>query len=131
MDRLLAHGGEMEASAPAQTPAKTSTAEESQQSDNVPAVNASGSVDNAEAKSLKCDEWVFCFSFQSKQHCCQGFIIFKVHTVGFGTVCTWWNLYLEFTCFRGCRLSNLKQNYGVSKNVGLALYISIAALELK
>lgn len=126
---------EGEASAPAQTPAKTSTAEESmeesQQSDNVPAVNASGSVDNVEAKSLKCDEWVFCFSFQSKQHCCQGFIIFKVHTVGFGTVCTWWNLYLEFTCFRGCRLSNLKQNYGVSKNVGLALYISIGALELK
>lgn len=62
LDRLLAHGGEMdgEASAPAQTPAKTSTTEESmeesQQSDNVPAVNASGSVDNAEAKSLKCDE---------------------------------------------------------------------------
>lgn len=52
---------EGEASAPAQTPAKTSTTEESmeesQQSDNVvPAVNASGSVDNAEAKSLKCDE---------------------------------------------------------------------------
>lgn len=50
---------EGEASAPAQTPAKTTTEEsmeESQQSDNVPAVNASGSVDNAEAKSLKCDE---------------------------------------------------------------------------
>lgn len=54
---------EGEASAPAQTPSKTSTTEESmeesQQSDNVAAVNASGSdasVDTAEAKSLKCDE---------------------------------------------------------------------------
>lgn len=51
---------EEEASAPAQTPAKTSTTEESmEEAQPSAAVNASGSdasVNTAEAKSLKCDE---------------------------------------------------------------------------